>query len=328
MQTGQSSAWPGLKELAEKSGGKFYDVSTGLVSATGRNRLERILLEDLDLPVLETQPAAVSRGPRAPLWPVDATLGAVANVPQHLVTEAKQRAATHLAAGDKKRPLLATWPYGLGRAVAWPVVRRGDGAAWFAQPSVVEAYLRSVTWAARGPVAEADYDVTISARGGQLAASVEQRDVGDRPAAAPRIVLRLSASGTGAAPIECDLEPVAAGRWMLTRSIPAGVYAYSLVASSSEADASARDAGAARRVIRRGWLSTGPSAEFRRLDNNTELLAQLAAAGGGQVLSSPSDAAAMVVPVDRLVALWPYLTALAGALLLWEAARELRDRRR
>jgi Mg-chelatase subunit ChlD len=328
VQTGQSSAWPGLRELAEKSGGKFYDVSAGLVSSTGRNRLERILLEDLDLPVLETQPAAVARGPRAPLWPADAALGAVTDVPRYLVTEAKQRAATHLSAGEKKRPLLATWPYGLGRAVAWPVPRRDDGAAWFAQPSVADAYLRSVAWAARGPVAEADYDVTILARGGQLAASVEQRDVGTRPAAAPRMVLRLAGNGAGAAGLSCELEPVAAGRWTLTRSIPAGVYAYSLAASWPEAGATATDSDAAHRVIRRGWLSTGPAAEFRRLDNDMEQLTKLAAAGGGEVLRSPGDAATMVVPVDRRVAIWPYLAGLAGVLLLWEATRELRDRRR
>ena len=327
VQTGLGSAWPGLKDLAEKSGGKFYDISSGIISATGRNRLERILLEDLDLPVLETTPAAVTLLSRAPLWPAEATIAAFGDLPEHLVTEAKQRATVHLAAGQKKRPILATWPYGLGRAAAWPVPRRGANSAWIAQPAVTEAYLRTVAWAARGPVAEADYDVSISARGGLLAATVDQRRLSDGLAAAPTMTLTLAGRGAGAAPLKFDLEPVAAGRWTLARSIPPGAYAYSLAAAVAE-DAAANSGAESQRIVRRGTLSTGPSAEYRELDNHTELLERLAAEGGGEMLRSPTEASHLVMPAQRRVPLWPYLVAAAGLLMLWESVRELASRKR
>ena len=315
--TGQTDAWPGLRDLAELTGGRFYDISSGLVTPTGRNRLSRILLEDLELPLLETTPARVAMGARRPLWPRETPDRAFPDVPRYVVTEAKKRAAVHLAAGDKARPLLATWPYGLGRAVAWPVPRQRETLPWLSRREVAEALTSSLTWAARGPVAEAEYDVALSAAGGQLVANVEQRRLPDQPAPAPRMTLSLSGRHADQPPA-FDLDLAGPGVWTLERSIPAGAYAYLLTAGS----------GDERLPVRRGTLSTGPSLEYRRLGNDDRFLAHLAEVGGGGVLDSPSDVAGMVVPATRRTALWPYLVALAGLVLVYESLHELLSRRR
>jgi len=314
--TGETDAWPGLRDLAELTGGRFYDISAGLISPTGRNRLSRILLEDLELPLLEKEPAAVTMGARRPIWRREEPLRRFAAVPRHVVTEAKKRAAVHLAAGEKARPLLATWAYGLGRAVAWPVPWQKETLPWLTRREVAEAFTSSLTWAARGPVAEADYDVAISVAGGQLCARVEQRRLPDRLAPVPPMRLTLAGRRTDK-PISLDLAPAGPGVWTLERSISAGAYACLLTAGSDDE----------RLPVYRCTLSTGPSLEYRRLDNSERFLGRLADIGGGRVLDSPSDVAAMAVPATRRTPLWPYLLALAGLLLVYESLHDLLSRR-
>jgi Mg-chelatase subunit ChlD len=322
VQTGRSGAWTGLRRLAEATGGRFHDISDGLYTRTGGNRLARILLDDLDLPVLETEPATITVGVRRPIWSPDAA-PVVTDVPQHIVTDAKKRAAVHLSAGEKKRPILATWQYGLGRVVAWPVPWTPGNRAWLESPAVKEAFGAALEWAARGPVAEADYDVTISARGGQLNAKVVQRRLPDRLAMMPRMQLALTGE-PGRPPRTFDLKPVGPGAWSLEASVAAGSYGYTLTAAatmSGEGDT------ASPRLVRQGSLSTGPSAEYRGLGNNDRRLALLAEVGSGRVLLHPRDAAALVLPTVRRRALWPYLVMLAAVMVLYEVLRGFASRR-
>lgn len=323
VQTGRSGAWTGLRRLAEATGGRFHDISDGLYTRTGGNRLARILLDDLDLPVLETKPATITVGVRRPIWSPDAS-AVVTDVPQYIVTDAKKRAAVHLSAGEKKRPILATWQYGLGRVVAWPVPWTPDNRAWLESPPVREAFVAALEWAARGPVAEADYDMTISAHGGQLRAEVTQRKLPDRLAMMPRLRLALTA-GPGRPPRTFDLPPVGPGQWSLEASVASGSYGYTLTAEAARGGEGDADSP---RLVRQGSLSTGPSAEYRGLGNNERRLALLAEVGGGRVLLQPRDAATLVLPTVRRRALWAYLVMLAAAMVLYEALRgfALRER--
>ena len=162
----------------------------------------------------------------------------------------------------------------------------------------------------------ADFDVALSAPGGRLTARVEQRSL---PAGLARMPgMQLSLTGGAAGELALSLEPVAAGLWHLERSVPAGVYGYALSAGE-DAD---------RRLVRRGTLSTGPSLEFRHLDNHEALLAELAGAGGGRMLRRPADAADILVAATRRSELWPYLIALAGLAVLYETLRDVFSRGR
>jgi Mg-chelatase subunit ChlD len=327
--TSAAGAWSGLGQLAAATGGRYYDLSRSMVSASGGNDLSRILMEDLPLAVLRRQPAPVAVGEWSPIWRGDEMIRKFSDLPEHLATEAKQRAAVNLlvrepgekggATREKYRPVLATWNYGLGRAAAWPAPVAGENAKWLAGPAAQEAFERSIEWAARGPVAEADYDVTLSAAGGRLTAEVRQRRLPAAVAAAPVLRLTLSGVAGGGKPLVVELRPSAPGVWKLEpTTIPAGAYAYALVA----------EAAAESRLVRQGTLGTGPSAEYLHLDNNVDYLERLAAAGGGEMLGSPGEARRMTMAAARASDLWPYLVALAGLLVLYDALRGLVGRGR
>jgi hypothetical protein len=274
---------------------------------------------------MQKRAAAVTVGERLPIWPEDEKAARLkfADLPEHLATEAKNRAAVNLlvresgeknGAADKDRPLLATWSYGLGRAAAWPVPVVGANAAWLGEPAAKEAFERSIEWAARGPVAEADYDVTVSAAGGRLRAEVRQRRLPETLSAAPALRLALSGGAGGGKPLDFDLTATEPGLWKLEpQTIPAGAYAYALVAGPSGES----------RLVRQGTLGTGPSAEYLHLDNKVGFLERLAAAGGGEMLSSPGEARRMTVTAARASDLWPYLVALAALAVLYDALRGL-----
>jgi hypothetical protein len=337
--TSKAGAWTGLEQLAIASGGKFYDISAGIVSPTGGNVLARILLEDLPLPILQKEPVAVTLRDREPLWLHDQLPIIFPPLPQHLITEAKKRAwvnlatvpasatdreSDHMAASghgtpvQKERPVLATWPYGLGRAVAWPIPWAEATSPWTSLPLVKEAYRTSIEWAARGPVAEADYDVTISATGGRLAVRVTERRLPGALAFVPEMALSLA--GGSEKPQKFTLEPHEPGVWELEQTIPAGAYAYALTASPPQPESG--EGPKTARLVRQGTLSTGPSAEFRRLDNNERFLAQLAAEGGGEMFNSPEDARRLTIAGTRPSELWPYLLALGGLLVLYATLRD------
>ena len=321
--TSAEGAWPGLKQLAEASGGRYYDLSGGLVSAAGGNVLSRILMEDLPLSVMQKRAAPVTMGERSPIWPDDEKAFEFTDLPEHLATEAKNRAAVNLwvheqaeknGVAAKDRPLLATWVYGLGRAAGWPAPVTGENAKWLAGSAAKAAFERSIEWAARGPVAEADYDVSVSAAGGRLKAEVRQRRLPAALAVAPALRLALSGGAGGGKPLNFDLTPSEPGLWKLEpQTIPAGAYAYVLTAGT---------AGDSR-LVRQGTLGTGPSAEFLHLDNNVVFLERLAAAGGGEMLSSPGDVRRMTVAAARASDLWPLLVALAALAVLYDALRGL-----
>jgi len=328
VSTAAAGTWPGLAKLPTGTGGRFYDVAAGLVTPTGRNRLARVFLEDLPLPILQDKRARVTIGDRAPILPAVPEQPAFPDLPQHLITEPKGRAAEHLwaetvepeesaAAERKKRPVLATWRWGLGKAVAWPIPWTSANRSWLQTPAARSALVRTLDWAGSVPPLAADYDVSISADGGRLVAEVEARKLAPEPATMPRLQLSLSADGAAAA-TWFDLSATGPGLWRLERSIPPGVYAYALAVGESEA----------RRGLGRGRLCTGPSAEYRRLGIDHDRLLRIATSGGGWVLASPSEAREITAASTRQAQFWPELIALAGLLILYESLRGLLARSR
>ena len=138
----------------------------------------------------------------------------------------------------------APWSFSFGKEVAhFHIVEQGS--AWLevtgaapvrvetgdllilplATPQAKDAFVRSIEWAARGPVAEADYDATLLAAGGRLAAEVRQRRLAETLAAAPAMRLTLSGGAGGGKPLGFDLRPGEPGLWKLEpTTIPAGAH--------------------------------------------------------------------------------------------------------
>ncbi|NIA20707.1 MAG: VWA domain-containing protein [Anaerolineaceae bacterium] len=328
VSTAAAGAWPGLEKLSSGTGGKFYDVAAGLITPSGSNRLARVFLEDLPLPILQDKPSRVTVGDRRPILPAGPGRLAFPDLPQHLITEPKGRATIHLWAetveaekasgpGRRKRPILATWRYGLGKAVAWPIPWTSANGSWLRSPAVARAFARSLDWAGSASPLAADYEVSVSADGGRLRAKVAARKLATEPAPMERLRLSLSADDAAEA-TSFDLTATGPGLWRLERSIPPGIYAYYL---------SAGDNGS-RQGVQRGRLSTGPAAEYRRLGIDRDRLSHIAITGGGWVLDSPVAAREITVASTRPSQLWPELTALAGLLVLYEAMRTLLARPR
>jgi hypothetical protein len=115
--------------------------------------------------------------------------------------------------------------------------------------------------------------------------------------------------------LDFDLTPSEPGLWKLEpQAIPTGAYGYAFTVGT---------VGESSVLVRQGTLGTGPSAEYLHLDNNVGFLERLAAAGGGERLSSPGDVRRMTVAAARASDLWPYLVALAALLVLYDALRGL-----
>ncbi len=326
VSTAAGGSWPGLDTMAADCGGRFYDVADGLVAPDGRNRLARVFLEDLPLAILDERPAPASVGDRAPLLPVEPAQITLPPIPQHLAAEPRPQARTHLwadpreaspAAAARRRPLAASWRYGLGRVVAWPVPWIEANRAWLAEPLIGRAVVNSLEWAASGPPLAADYDIRVAAPGGRLTVEVEARRLPDTAAEMPAMRIALN-SRDAAQSLVLDVPAAGPGQWRLQQPIATGVYAYTLTAGN----------GATRDIVATGSLSTGPAAEFRRLDIDRRSLEAIATAGGGRVLQSPADARTLAVAASRRAELWPELIALAALLVLYEALHVLVARSR
>ncbi|NLX59743.1 MAG: VWA domain-containing protein [Phycisphaerae bacterium] len=326
VSTAAGGSWPGLDAMAADSGGRFYDVADGLVAPDGRNRLARVFLEDLPLAILDERPAPASVGDRAPVLPAEPSQIALPPIPQHLATEPRTQARTHLwadpreaspAAAARRRPLAASWRYGLGRVVAWPVPWIEANRAWLAEPFIGRAVVNSMEWAASAPPLAADYDARVAAPGGRLTVEIEARRLPDAVAEMPSMRIALD-SRDDALSIVLDVPPAGPGQWRLQQPVATGTYAYTLTAG----DETTRD------VVAAGSLSTGPSAEFRRLGIDRRTLEAIATAGGGRVLQSPADARTLAVAATRRAELWPELLALATLLVLYEALHVLMARSR
>ncbi|MBN2582217.1 MAG: VWA domain-containing protein [Planctomycetes bacterium] len=328
VSTAAEGSWPGLDTMATDSGGRFYDVADGLVAPDGRNRLARIFLEDLPLAILEETPATVTTGDRRPLLPTEPQDVRLPDIPQHLMTESRPRALTHLwaetrgeanvspsPAPHRKRPLATSWRHGLGRVIAWPLPWIEANRSWLGEPLIRQALANSVEWASSAPPLAADYDAQVSATGGRLIVDVKARRLPSTVAEMP--AMRITLQGQDAAlPIVLDVAAAGPGQWRIEQSVAPGNYAYALSAGDGEA----------RETVAAGALSTGPSVEFRHLDIDRRALAAIVTAGGGRVLESPADAQHIAVAATRQAELWPELIALAALLVLYEALRVLVSR--
>jgi uncharacterized membrane protein len=208
-------------------------------------------------------------------------------------------------------PILATWQYGLGRAVAWT---SDGGELWGAQWRDWEQ--SSVFWAqtlgylfpdpAQGPLT-----AHIDDRGDGPVLVAEARTDDDTPLDLADVGARIE--GPHGEEMDVRLQQVAPGQY--TAPLPAdaaGTYTIHLALQKGEQQLEAST----------GW--TQPyAAEFAKQPNRA-LLERIAAATGGRVLGSADDVATKSDGVSSTNAWWPWLVS--AALLLWPLEIALRRR--
>ncbi|HEY8475552.1 MAG TPA: VWA domain-containing protein, partial [Chloroflexota bacterium] len=299
------------------------DADTGLLEAmarVGRGRYhfaaspedipeifarETIMATRTILVDLEFFPSVASPGPLLQgLTAVPPLRGYVAVTP-------KERAEVLLVSPEND-PVLAAWQYGAGRAVAWtPDVGGRWSEAWASSPAATILWGNVLSWLLP-PRDGGELSVRVEAEN-ERAFAVIAENRGNWDEVRPT---RATLLGPDRQRQEVDLVPAGPGRYRGVVAPPEpGAYVVQVTQVAGDGVELRGEAG---------WVAPYP-AEFRATGVDGALLAQVAAAGGGRVLTDPVEG---VQPAQRSAVarwpLWPLLLTLAA--LLWPleiAARRL-----
>ncbi|MGE5618848.1 MAG: VWA domain-containing protein [Sphingomonadaceae bacterium] len=249
-------------------------------------------------------PAAASEGP---------LLRGVQVVPPldgYVAVTAKEQAEVVLVSPEGD-PVLATWQYGLGRAAAWtPDVAGRWSGAWAGIPTTTILWGNLLSWLLP-PQEAGELSVRVDAEGDTGFEVVAENRGGWEELRSTRATL-LGPDGRRR---EMELSPAGPGRYRARGEMPEpGAYVVQVSQTV--------DGGELRGEA--GWVAPYP-AEYREVGVDHAFLRQLAAAGGGELLGKPEEAAE---PRGRTAVSrwpgWPFLIALAAILWPLEiAARRL-----
>jgi uncharacterized membrane protein/uncharacterized protein YegL len=296
-----------LTQLAHQGDGRYY-------FAEHARDIPRLMTRETSLatrgPLVEgnIEPRQVSP---------DATLSELASgglppLGGYLVTSPKDLAEV-LLVSDAADPILARWPYGLGRSVAWTSDLRGRwSSAWLQWPGMPRLFNAMVGWTippAQGPLQVTfrtgvdDGHVTVETSGQQSSGAV--------------LTARLAQPGQAAADV--PLVGTGPGRYEGDFPLPGpGTYLMHVEAQQDGVPVAAADAA----------LPVSYAAEFRRVSADPARMEQIARAGGGQVLSLDQPGAAFaddLAPVTSPLPLQYWLLLFAAVLLPIDVAlRRLR----
>jgi uncharacterized membrane protein len=227
----------------------------------------------------------------------------------YVATSAKPAAEVHLRSAQRD-PILATWRYGLGRAVAFTsdAVPRWS-VEWHRWQDFALFWSRAVRWAMKP--ARGTLDVHTDLEGATLRVAADARD----DAGEPLDGLTVEATMAGRNMVPLRLRQTGPG-WYEGRLLldDPGLHAVAVTArSGTEVVASSTVP-----VV----LSYSP--ELRDLGTDAALLARVAEIGGGDVLVRPEDAMRRARTGQDVRDLWSVLAAAAAGIFLFEvAARRL-----
>ncbi len=285
-----------MRSLASWGGGRHYVardpyaipqifVTEALLSARS------YLVEERFVP--HRRPGPVLSG----IGPVPALRGYVATSPK--------RAAHVELLSPHRDPVLASWTYGLGRAVAFTsdAVPRWS-VEWQSWGALARFWSQVVRWAAR--VEAGLLDVRAEVRGARARVRVDARD----PAGDYLDGLRVEATVSGPSPPR---------RFRLRQTAP-GWYEGDVELAARGLHTVTVTAWQGVRVVGRERvpLAVAYSPELRDPLPDPTLLARVAEAGGGRVLRAPQEALAPPADARHARDVWPSLTAASLGLFLLE----------
>lgn len=242
--------------------------------------------------------------------PILAGINAVPALGGYAITSPKPL-ATIVLASSKSDPILAQWQYGAGRAVAWTSDSQGRWTAnWLANRQTSRIWASMVNWVLPAPQSSG-LSLTTSQAAGSATIGVDLQNSTPYSAITARVVGPQGASTV-------TLQPTTPTHF--EAQLPTGATGAYLVRVA------AKEAGphAPIRNISGGLVVPYPP-DFRDSGLDIAALQEIAAAGGGSVLSRTADAfAENLQSVDTPTSLqWPLLL-LALLLLPFDvAARRL-----
>ncbi len=235
--------------------------------------------------------------------PILAGIEAVPQLAGYVATTPKS-AAQIILTTHQDDPLLATWQYGLGRAVAWTSDATGRWAqAWVRWEGFSHFWAQVVRWAI---VEQSDtpVEINVSLEGKEARLVVDVADTNGEFVNGLTTQVHLVAPGGETSIL--DLIQTAPGRYEGT-FVPQEQGAY-LMRLTGSLD------GQESVGLTTGWVMSYPP-EYAALEGDPRYLSTLAEMGGGTVLESPADAFAHTVRgTGTRRDLWPYLLGLATLL--------------
>ncbi|MCR4412521.1 MAG: VWA domain-containing protein, partial [Thermoguttaceae bacterium] len=276
-----------MENLATATGGKFYKVNNPqmlprIFQREARKVAQPLIYENLAgfRPQIRF-PHEMLNGIEAPLRPITGFV--LTTRKEHPLVEVSL--VSPQPSAEHNNTILASWTYGLGRAVALTT----DGTTRWTQPWIGwEAYSKlmgqMVRWSMRPSGDQGKFTVATDLKDGQVHLIITALDQNDE------FLNFLDFAGTVVGPdlqpIDLKIEQTAPGRYVAT--FPAGRAGSYLILATP---------GAGRAPIRTG-INVPYSDEFRALETNEDLLRQMAslAPEGGQpgaVIEHPDGFARM-----------------------------------
>ncbi|MEA3340411.1 MAG: VWA domain-containing protein, partial [Chloroflexota bacterium] len=291
-----------LEDIAELGGGRYHFTN-----------------QAANLPVIfaqETQLAMRSYIVEEPFYPQQTSrspiLTGIESTPQlaGYVATTPKPAGRVILSTHQDDPLLASWQYGLGRAVAWTSDATGRWAQqWVTWDGFSRFWAQAIRWTIVER-ADAPVEMAVTLEGEQAHIVVDA--VGDDGAFVDGLNASVSLVGPEGEPLLVELLQTAPGRYE-GAFIPQaeGAYLMRLMGQTFESAESAEPAIA----LTTGWVMSY-SPEYAALEGDPAYLEHLAELGGGNLLEDPAGAFAHTLRGEGAARdLWPYLLGLATLLL-------------
>lgn len=221
---------------------------------------------------------------------------------------------TYAMATPTGEPLLGYWNVGVGRVAAFTSDASRWAAPWLDWPGYARMWLQMVRTIAR-PQPDRGQELTVDLDGDDLVVRLAASDAEGRPI--DNLDVPAVLNGPGGKRVHVRLVQTGAGEYRVRVAAPdPGSYVVSLTPRL--------DGRALPPVV--GGVARSGGAEYRRLSSNEQRVRQIAAAGGGRVLSldRPAEAAIFsrdgISPAIAREPLWRWLLFAAIALYLLDVA--------
>jgi uncharacterized membrane protein len=300
VAVGQEADAGMLKSLSELGRGRFY-------AASDADSIPSIFTKET---VMATRSFAVNERFVPQVASSSVLLQGINQAPAlegYVTTSPKDRAEMALVShrGD---PVLAAWQYGLGRAVAWtPDVAGRWSAFWMAGQVFPRLWGNILSWVLPAVNTSALQINTRIEENGDVQVTV------DDPARWQEVVnYLLKVTGPAGQTSDVELAPAGPGRYTARLpAIKAGAYLINVVSPNGRGQA----------LVAQSSLVIPYPAEYKETGVELTRLAEIARAGGGEILTSPEQAfAPNLAPVRASRDLSSLLLILAGVLWLLDIA--------
>ncbi len=247
--------------------------------------------------------------------PITQGLGTPPPLDGLVLTQARtESGVTYAMATPTGEPLLAHWSAGVGRVAAFTSDASRWAAPWLNWPGYARMWIQMVRTIAR-PQPDRGQELAVDLDGDELVVRLVARDADGRPI--DNLDVPAVLNGPGGRRVQVRLVQTGAGEYRVR--VPAsdpGSYVVSLTPRLN---------GRALPPVVGGVARSG-GAEYRRLSSNEQRLRQIAAAGGGRVLSLDRPAEAAIFSRDGLkpaiarAPMWRWLLVAAIGLYLLDVA--------